>query len=54
MKFEPIDLILLTPPDGVVVSAIFGKENRENPSHCDLHIENFNLYQIKVFYWISV
>ena len=31
-----------TPPDGVVVSVIFGIENHGNPSHYDLHIENFN------------
>ena len=35
-----------TPPDGVVVSMIFGK-NHGNPSHYDLHIENFNSCELK-------
>ena len=44
------NFIKKTPPNGVVVSMIFGIENHGNPSHYDLHIENFNLFQIKVFY----
>ena len=35
---------------GVVVFMIFEIEDHEYPSHYDLHIENFNLFQIKVFY----
>ena len=34
-----------TPPNCVVVSVIFGIENHGNPSHYDLHIENFNSYE---------
>ena len=31
-----------TPPDGVVVSMIFGIENHRYPSHYDLHIKMFH------------
>ena len=40
-------LLKKTPPDGVVVSMIFGIENHGNPSHYDLHIENFNSCELK-------
>ena len=41
------NFIKKTPPDGVVVSVIFGIENHGNPSHYDLHIENFNFDELK-------
>ena len=41
------NFIKKTPPDGVVVSVIFGIENHGNSSHYDLHIENFNSYELK-------
>ena len=39
---KSFNFIKKTPPDGVVVSVIFGIENHRNPSHYDLHTENFN------------
>ena len=44
---ESLILIKKPPPCGVVVSVIFGKENHGNPSHCDLHIESFNSYELE-------
>ena len=41
------NFIKKTPPNGVVVSVIFGIENHGNPSHYDLHIENFNSDELK-------
>ena len=41
------NFIKKTPPNGVVVSMIFGMENHGNPSHYDLHIENFNSCELK-------
>ena len=37
-----------TPPDGVVVSMIFGIENHRYPSHYDLHIKTFNSVELNV------
>ena len=42
-----LNFIKKTPPNGVVVSVIFGIENHRNPSHYDLHIENFNSDELK-------
>ena len=42
-----LNFIKKTPPNGVVVSVIFGIENHGNPSHYDLHIENFNSDELK-------
>ena len=42
-----LNFIKKTPPNGVVVSVIFGIENHRNPSHYDLHIENFNSDKLK-------
>lgn len=36
-----------TPPYGVVDFVIFGIENHKIPSHYDLHIKNFNSYELK-------
>ena len=41
------NLIKKAPPNGVVVFMIFEIENHENPSHYDLHIKNFNSYELK-------
>ena len=45
--FGAWEFIKKTPPNGVVVSVIFGIENHGNPSHYDLHIENFNSDELK-------
>ena len=42
-----IYFIKKTPPNGVVVSVIFGIENHGNPSHYDLHVENCNSDELK-------